>query len=91
MIGRSQSWRACALTALTLTVLAVTCGCGSPLLLPLPVPPLPQEARQPQGTAIPSVCSQGCSKGLMQLRENWLPTPTAPVPPETPASGPTRH
>ncbi len=91
MRGRSRNWRSCALTGLTLTLLAAICACGSPLPLPLPVPPLPAEARQPQGKEIPSVCSLGCSKGLMQLRQSWLNTPTELVPPETPASGPTRR
>ena len=82
------SWHACASIALTLMLLAVLCGCGSPAPLPLPVPPLPLEARQPQGTAIPSVCSQGCSKGLTQLRQSWLISPTDPAPPALPASAP---
>lgn len=86
-----KSWRACASTVPMLTLLAGTCGCGSQPPLPLPEPPLPLEARQPQGTAIPSVCSQGCSKGLMRLRESWLPTPTAPAPPGMPASAPTKR
>lgn len=91
MHGRSTNWRACALTGLPWMLLAGICGCGSPPPLPLPVPPLPQEARQPQGTEIPSVCSQGCSKGLTQLRQNWLTMPTEPVPPGTPASGSTKR
>lgn len=89
MNEHSKNWRACASTALTLMLLAGICGCGSPVPLPLPVPPLPPEARQPQGTEIPSACLRGCSKGLMQLRENWLPTPTEPAPPALPASAPT--
>lgn len=88
MNERSKSLRACALTALTLMLLAGICGCGSPPLLPLPVPPLPQEARQP---VIPSECSPTCLSALTIARRSWLTSPTAHVPLALPASAPTKR
>lgn len=85
MPGPSTNSRACALTALTLTLLGVICGCGSRPRLQLSVPPLPQEARQPE---TPSECLPTCLIGLTRARKSWLNTPTGPASPAQPASAP---
>lgn len=84
---RATAAPATLLPALLLIALANSSCSVSKLPSQPRVPPLPAEARQP--TEIPSVCSQGCSNGLTQLRERSLLSPTGPTGPAWPASAPT--
>lgn len=81
-----------ALLLLALLLNAMLSGCAStPTYLPVagPVlPPLPAEAHQPP---TPSMCLPTCSDALTTERKLWLPTPTKPALPGSPASAPTAH
>lgn len=52
------------------------------------IPPLPLAARQPALDQMPSICSQGCSQGLTQLRESWRARLIEAAPPASSAPRP---
>lgn len=55
-----------------------------PVVMPPAIPALPDEARVTK-VATPSICLQGCSRGLTMLRAELLPTPTSSGLPAKPA------
>ena len=72
---------------LALAVSAMGCAQTSTVTAPPPEPPripeMPPQARQP---AMPSECSQTCSKSLIGWRASMRKRLTLPMPPASPAS-----